>query len=132
MPKRPRGSNQTKTYQNSRAAKHRSNALVNPTPARIPIFHVYSYAPEKNSPPPDNESMTAPHERNASAMIQASLETRIGLSASHQINEKMTANGAKVSFDRLPGIAHNGKRYHRPDSSDQVTMARKKASPEST
>jgi hypothetical protein len=43
-----------------------------------------------------------------------------------------TEKGANVSFERLPGTAQRGRRYHRFETSDHVVRARKNASPEST
>src|SRR6185312_2309353 len=87
--------------------------------------------PAKN-PADEKDSSTATPERAARARIQSRFTGRRGFSLSHQTKARITANGAKVSFDRLPGKAHNGSRYQRPTISDQTVSVRKRASPEST
>src|SRR5271163_3018436 len=83
-------------------------------------------------PPNDaNWSRTDTQARRPSAVIQSSLPKRRGRSASHQTMAKVNANGANVSFEKVPGMAQSGKRYQRAERSDQATSARKNASPES-
>src|SRR6204780_5583234 len=132
MPRRPSGKSHTKVNQNSCAVILIKKDLKNPTLRNALVAAVYRAAPVKKPPELENDDRTVAQERKARPMIQKSFPARNGLWASHQAKTKTTAKGAKVSFERLPGIAQSGRRYQREDKSDHVIKARKNASPEST